>query len=520
MLIVCSDKLRGTLLTTITFALTHCVHAQSTAAGTSEQHLLTSGATYNLGRRINSVYEDINPVLSADGTTLYYARKHTPKNKGGRRDPQDVYLSESVNGVWTPGRNAGPNLNTTSADNVCAITSDNNRLFLFVRRNATTGFFGYRERIASGWSDIKHSGLEITNRSDYLESCLAFDEQAILFTANTNENVSRNENKEERDIYVAIRKPDGSWSRAINLGAGVNTAGDEYSPFLAADGRTLFFATNGRGGFGGVDLFVARRIGDGWTEWTTPVNLGQDINSPEFDGYLSIPVNGNRALYVTRSRSIGGTDIMATTLPPEVAPSPVVLVRGRIRDDQTHSEIPASVGITRRSGERHEIIGSAYAVAAEPGEAIQLTFQARGYFTHVETIAIPETADLAFVQKDITLRSIVSGRSFCGPVFFDAGRAALRADALPTLDSIVTVLQTNPKIRIAVLGHTDNRGTIRSLRDLSRERAREVSAYFIGHGIGQKRIRYKGAGPMQPIANNDNEVNRSRNRRVEFHFVY
>src|SRR5690606_9079416 len=198
--------------------------------------------------------------------------------------PEDVYVTEKIDGSWTTAANAGSVLNTTSADNICALTPDNKRLYFFIRRNGNTGYFGYRERTASGWSEMKLSGLEITNRSDYLESCIAFDEQAILFTANTKENVSSNHDVNERDIYAAVRKPDGTWSRPVNLGTRVNTPGDEYSPFLATDGRTLYFATNGRDGFGGVDLFVTRRMVDGWTEWTTHVNLGPEVNAHGYIG--------------------------------------------------------------------------------------------------------------------------------------------------------------------------------------------------------------------------------------------
>lgn len=497
------------VLAAITVVLTHCVHAQTIRS-------VPSGATYNPGRRINSVYDDINPVLSADGNTLLFARKHSPANKGGRRDPEDVYVTEKIDGSWTTAANAGSVLNTTSADNICALTPDNKRLYFFIRRNGNTGYFGYRERTASGWSEMKLSGLEITNRSDYLESCIAFDEQAILFTANTKENVSSNHDVNERDIYAAVRKPDGTWSRPVNLGTRVNTPGDEYSPFLAADGRTLYFATNGRDGFGGVDLFVTRRIGDGWTEWTTPVNLGPEINSPDFDGYLSLPVRGNQALYVTRHRTIGGTDIIATTLPQHLAPSQVLLVSGTIRDNETNAEVRAAITI-KRGHESRQFTAAEYATALEPGEVIQLTVQANGYFTKVETISVPGS-DVGLI-KDISLTSIASGKVFSGPIFFDAGRATLKPEVLPVLDSLINVLQMNPQIKLAIHGHTDNRGTIRKLRELSRERAKEVKAYFVARGVGHQRIRHKGAGPTQPIALNDSEVNRRRNRRVEFHFV-
>ncbi len=519
MVLACLNWIRGAALVTITVALTHCVHAQGDQAPRADQSQNKWRTTRNLGRSVNSVYEDLNPVLTADGNTLYFARKHTPTNTGGRRDPQDVYLAEMVNGSWSASRNAGPPLNTPDADNVCAISSDSKRLYYFIRRTASSGYFGYRERNLSGWSDIKETGLEVTNRSDYLESCLAQDEQTILFTANTRDNIFAGRDHDERDIYVAMRKYDGTWTRPVNLGQAVNSTGDEYSPFLAADGRTLYFATNGRGGYGGVDLFVTRRIGDGWTAWTTPVNLGPEINSPGFDGYLTVAASGKRALYVTRNRSLGGTDIMAAALPRHLSPLPVVLVRGAVLDEQTHSEVAASIAVNHLGGMSRYINATTYAVTAEPGMTMQFTIEAKGYETKVETIGISDVVDVTVLEQNITLRRAASKTFASEPIHFDAGKAVIRSESFATLDSIIMFLQGNPGIKLAIMGHTDNRGSDRRLRELSRDRAREVKAYLLANGVAGRRLRSRGAGSTQPIAKNDNETNRSRNRRVEFHFL-
>src|SRR5690606_21933439 len=117
-------------------------------------------------------------------------------------------------------------------------------------------------------------GIHFNNESDYLEGSLSADGRAIIFVARMKANAYYRANETERDIYVCVKQDNGTWGSPIHTGKVLNSPGDEYSPFLSADNKTLYFASNGRPGYGDVDIFMSRRLSDRWDQWSEPVNLG------------------------------------------------------------------------------------------------------------------------------------------------------------------------------------------------------------------------------------------------------
>src|SRR5690606_6072634 len=140
---------------------------------------------------------------------------------------------------------------------------------------------------------------------------------------------------DERDIYVSFKKKNNKWTKPVNLGPKLNSPGDEYTPFLAADGRTLYFATNGRPGYGGVDIFMSKRRSNSWTDWTEPINMGPEINTPLFDAYYTLPASGKYAYMVSYINGFGDADIVRIKVPEVMKPEPVVMIQGKTRDIKT-----------------------------------------------------------------------------------------------------------------------------------------------------------------------------------------
>jgi hypothetical protein len=207
------------------------------------QPLVLSSARENLAA-VNSRYAEIHPIISADARTLYFARKNSPENLGGPSDKQDIWVSTSDDGVqWSKGKNLGNGVNTTRADNLTAVSPDNNKMMFYHPRENGKGGFQFRQRTDEGWTADEVVNLHFDNESAFVESCLSSGGNIILFTAKTKSNVKYQPSVDERDIYVCLKRKDNNWSDPINLGRHVNSAGDEFSPFLAADERTLYFGT-------------------------------------------------------------------------------------------------------------------------------------------------------------------------------------------------------------------------------------------------------------------------------------
>lgn len=475
----------------------------------------------NLGDAVNSAYAEVHPQISADGHTLFFGRKSSPDNVGGEKDLQDIWRSTSQDGeAWSKADNIRE-INSPTGDNLIAVSPDNNTLtFFYYSGNHKT--FGTRTRTATGWSDLKMLPIEIQNESIYLESCVSADGKVILFTARNPKNLYYHPKHEERDIYVCLKQGINQWSSPVNIGSKINTSGNEFSPFLAADGRTLYFATDGLAGFGNVDIYMSQRIDDTWTNWTTPVNLGPEINSPLFDAYYTIPASGHSAYMVSSLNSHGHTDVVKVKIPESIQPDPVVLVSGKTLHAKTKRPVSADIiiedlGTQKHAGEALSNISTGeYSIVLPYGKNYGFHAYAKGYLSVNENLELAEVKRYTELNKDLLLVPLEKGESIpLNNVFFERGKPELRAESFPELDRLIQILNDNPTMEIDVDGYTDNIGSRPSLIVLSQERASTVKAYLVSKGVASRRIRGKGYGPVKPLFTNDSEENRMRNRRVE-----
>lgn len=280
----------------------------------------------NLGNNVNSPYHDMLPIISPDGKTLYFARKNAPENTGAAKK-DDIYLSQrQANGQWSKAINVGAPLNTDEHNFVCAISPDGNTMYLANKYDYRTEGQGvavsYRQKNGA-WS--KPSPLNIANmynKHKYACYHLSIDEKVLVMA------IERNDTYGDMDLYVSFRYADGNWTEPVNMGPGLNTAGAEASVFLAADGKTLYFSSNGHSGYGDLDMFMSRRLDNTWKNWSTPVNLGSKINTPGMDIYYTIPASGEYAYYSSERGGYGLNDIFRITLPKELRPDAVRLDPG------------------------------------------------------------------------------------------------------------------------------------------------------------------------------------------------
>lgn len=479
----------------------------------------TSGVRENLGRNVNSRFDEVSPKISSDGRTLYFGRKHSPENVGGVNDREDIWESRTSDGItWSKSVNLGEPINTPTTNNLVSVSTDNNS-FLF---HANDGF-AFRHRTSTGWSPIEDLGIHFNNESDFLEGSLSPDGKAILFVAKLKANAFYRPAEKERDIYVCVKKVDGTWSAPVHTGKVLNSAGDEYSPFLSADNKTLYFASNGRPGYGDVDIFMSRRLSDGWTQWSEPVNLGLGINTVGFDAYYTLPASGDYGYMVSNIKSEGLTDIIRFKLPEMVQPDPVVLVQGKVLNAKTQKPLQAIIRFDdlktgKEVGEaRSDPRTGAYGIVLPAGKKYGYHAEAGGYLSVNENLALLNLEEYSELRKDLLLVPIEIGESIqLKNVFFEQSKAVLLPESYPELDRLVRIMKDNKTIEIELEGHTDGRGDPRANIALSEERVEAVKQYLVSKGISEKRVVGKGYGGAKPMVSNDTEENRQMNRRVEF----
>ncbi|TAE09118.1 MAG: flagellar motor protein MotB [Bacteroidetes bacterium] len=294
----------------------------------------------NLGTAINSEFQEIAPTVAPDGKTIYFTRAKHPQNNGER---QDIWYAEiKPDGTFNTAKNLGSPINTSHHNSSFSITPDGNKMLLNNIYNADGSLekgLSITTRQADGsWGRPQEVKIDdFSNKNNYSEYCLSQDGKILLMT------VQRADSKGGKDIYFSRNKGDGTWSQPINLGGVVNTAANETSPFLASDGKTLYFSTSGFSGYGSNDIYVTRRLDETWTNWSEPQNVGPEINTPEWDAYFSITAKADYAYYTSYANSMGDSDIFRVKVKDVNKPDPVALIKGNVYNKKTGKPIEAKI---------------------------------------------------------------------------------------------------------------------------------------------------------------------------------
>jgi outer membrane protein OmpA-like peptidoglycan-associated protein len=489
------------------------------AAGQSPEGHMPALVRENLGPNVNSQYDEVLPIIAADSRTLYFVRKDSPDNIGASK--ADIWFSERLaDGSWSPARNIDTPLNTNGYDYVCYALPDNNSLLLgnqYLPDGSKAMGISMSFRGAKGWKQPINLTIDrFVNKSEYCEYTMSPDGRVLIMSILADSTLGK------RDLYFSMLLGDSAWSQPRNLGRSINSDSTDITPFLAADGKTLYFSSNRAGGFGSNDIYVSRRLDDSWTRWSPPQNLGYPINTSGWDAYYTVPAKGDYAYFVSTQQSLGKGDIFRIKLPEDLKPTPVLIVSGTVKNPRGEP-VAARVFYQRLSDGSH--IGSAvanpatgeYSLALPAGENFEFHAEHDGYYPVSENMDLRELAEYREARKDLVLVPIERGTTVrLNNIFFDFDRATLRSESIPELDRLVAFLVGQPKMRVQIGGHTDNVGGDEYNLVLSQSRAQAVVDYLIAKGIAASRLDPKGYGKTRPVDTNDSDQGRQNNRRVEF----
>lgn len=499
--------------------------------------LLASGiVTEVLDENVNSEVNELNPILSPDGKTLYFSRSNHPDNKGGSKDKEDIWYSElGPDGKWQLAQNMSQFNNDypNFISSVNAITPDGKSVVMVLGNKYVSD--GKKTKMLSGVSISSNTGsgwtkpVALNIKNDY-----NFHDKANYFLANNRKtlimSVQRDDSRGDRDLYVSFMQDDSVWTEPLSLGGVVNTAGEESSPFLALDDKTLYFASNGFSGYGGIDIYVSKRLDDTWTNWSEPENLGPDINSPLNEYFFNIPSNSEYAYY-SRETSPNNTDIFRVKLPIMRNPDRWATIKGDLVDSKTGQPVGAKiiyerlpdgtdVGISQSDPNKgnYEIklpIGHLYGIRAEAKDYIS-----ESQNIDLRNIAQDTVINFNFTLNPISITPIESGVSITlNNIFFDFDQATLKPESFSELNRLVKLMGERASMTVSIEGHADATGPEEYNLDLSRRRAAAVQKYIIGKGIDQSRVSIAYFGESKPIVSNATKEGRRKNRRVEFKIV-
>ncbi len=475
----------------------------------------------NLGAAINSIYDEIMPIISPDGKSLYFDRKDHPENTSDVINDDIWYATLGTTNKWTRAENVGAPLNNNGHNFLTAISPDGNTALLgnvYEPDGKMSSGLSIARRSREGWDFPQKLVIQdYYNNNKFSEFHLGADGKTIVMT------VQRQDSYGGKDLYVSFAMPDGTWTAPKNMGSAVNSAATEMSPFLAADGKTLYFSSDGFSGYGNKDMYMSRRLDGSWTKWSQPQNLGPVINSANWDAYYSVPASGEYAYFSSENNSMGKTDIYRILLPPALRPEPVVLIRGKVLDAKTKLPIQAKI-IYELLSEGKEI-GVAnsnpktgeYTIILPAGAKYGFLAQAAGYMSENQNIDLTQIKEYKEITQDLMLVPILKGESVVlNNIFFSPSDAELKPDSKPELERVLTVLKDNPTMKVEIAGHSNNACSEDWCMKLSTARAKAVYDYLMAHGANKANVKYRGYGSSRPRWSNDTPEGLRRNRRVEF----
>lgn len=479
---------------------------------------------FNLGRPINSARSDYFPFYSNDGRSLLFTRQNESKD-------EDVIRAHrrNVNDEWAINRVGS--VNTNKPEGMITLVRDGERVFFTQCRTEETQESGC-DLYSGLLIDDKIENVEIL--ADYINSNtwesqagISCDGRKLFFASTRPGGVGGS------DIYYCDLLVNGQWSNPRNLGAPVNTPGNEEAPFLSNDGQTLFFSSTGHPGLGDEDIFMSW-----WNvekqRWGRPINLGPPVNSPHRElGFHLTSDNKSGYFASDRPGGLGELDIYGFKLSKRLSSEPITYVSGYVLDSLTGQPLP-NVEVPMNGGPSYLTnYAGRFFICAGADEVIQLSTQPVGYQPYQNSFAIPEWQNTypyridLLLQKDApppppppppllpepdTVRKRVTLLKRNHTVRFNFDEAIIIPRQRESIDLFLQNLGEGTIQEVSIIGYTDDYGEGEYNLRLSEERAKAVGAFLRAVGINTDRVSIKGAGMLT-------EGQRELNRRVEIQII-
>ena len=449
-----------------------------------------------LSTNLNTGSEESLPIYSPRDSTLFFVRTLFAENTGGLLSGQDIWYSKRQgDGTWSAPKNDLDKLNNPGNNAVVGISQSGKTFYLLNdytdAKQQLPGLSLTFNRDGLEWEQpkgISIPGLE--NKQGISYSMYVTPSEDILLIS-----AQMPDSQGEEDLYVSFKDPfSNEWSAPKNLGSAINTGGYEMSPYLSEDQRSLYFSSNGHPGYGNADIFVSYRQDTSWTNWSRPKNLGEQINSASFDAYFSTNAAGE--VFFVSDRQGNSADIYTSRM-------------------LTASEREAQVAEASQKGTLDD--DSSPLVTEADRESRALTDEAQALLDEFNTIrdgssAVDTTENLQTDNENTEDRTL-------GKVLFELNAFAVRDNFKGMLNNIVTQMQTDPRLKIEVVGHADDTGGKDYNLKLSIDRAIAVKQYLVNRGVNARRIITYGKGATQPLSSQATNEARQRNRRVEINFI-
>ena len=466
----------------------------------------------NVGEGINTYGFEYNPVVSVDGKFMIYTGIRI---KNGRR-VEDFFISKNIEGKWGRGIPLPGEVNTNENEGAHCM-SMNGSLIYFTSCGRKDGFGScdiYVSVKRNGlWTQAINMGRAINSSSWDAHPSISPDSRLLIFSS------TRPNGKGGKDLWQS-EFIENKWTKPRNVSE-LNTSGNEVTPFLHADGKTLYFSSDGLMGMGGTDFFVSY-YNDKNKIWSTPVNLGYKINSSNEEYSLMVKRDGKTAFYATDALDgFGEMDIFSFELNTNTRGINTAYLKGSVIDEVSNKNIDnsrISIVDLQSSNQIFSVFveDGEYQALLPTGKRYAAIAMAKNYTLHSETFTFEKDSIRNFVNKNFYLKKLKKGRRInLNNINFNTGKFKILPESYFELDILAKYLKEYSSYNIKIIGHTDNVGKESDNLKLSKSRAYSVKKYLGKSGISLKRMKSYGLGETKPVSENETEEGRSKNRRTE-----
>lgn len=475
-----------------------------------------------VGENINSSdCFEFSPKIAPDGKTLYFVKECE------NQTDQDIWYSEKdSSGKWSESKNIGVPLNNKGHNFVASVSPDGQTLIIGNRYkdDGTDGGDGVsisHKDDDGKWTMPKPLDIpNYENLNDHVNFYMNGDGNVLLMAIQDKKSYG------DLDLYASIyNKTLKTWSEPINLGPNINTAFMEDYPYLANDGVTLYFSSKGQIGYGGLDIFMAKRLDDSWTKWSKPQNLGPFVNTKADDKGFTIAAEGDHAYFNSApfNSDLHHMDIFKVDLPKILHQNPRILISGMCIDTKDNRGIRATINVKDDRGNIIAFCASnprtgKYVMSVPFGKVYDISGEVMEYFKVTDKLILTDITMGIEVNKNFEFKPFMdTGMVYkMENILFEYKSSELLDESFHELDKIADMMKQQSKSKFEITGHTDNVGSAPFNLELSQARMNTVVKYLVQKGIKSNRLVGKGKGETEPIADNETEEGRSQNRRVEF----
>lgn len=458
------------------------------------------------------------PYIAPDNEMAFFTRRFEMRDKN-MLTPQSVekfmIARLQPDGNYDQGRLMDDPFNKTTSNNEggASITIDNKHLFFTVNIKGNFDICS-SDFIEGHWGEIKNLGSNINDPLQWdSQPSISSDGKSLYFA-------SSRDSLTGIDIYRSVKDADGNWKKAIKLGSKINTNGNEKSPFIHSDSRTLYFSSDSLLGLGGYDIYKCQMDEKG--NWMKPVNLGYPINTEADEVGFFVSTDGYTGYFASNKLGGSGFDIYSFELYNEARPNKVYFQKGDLNGPENKEIITATIeikdAVTKKLNKVDvDSITGEYAFIVNFDNDLLLSVKKEGYAFESQYISSKDTSNYQPKKIDMELKKLVIGEPYTiNDIRFATNSFEINDTIKTVMSEFAEYLKENPHLHVNLQGYTDNVGSPSANIVLSENRAKTIADFLIYNGIDKYRISYKGFGETKPVASNTTEDGRAKNRRTVF----